>query len=97
MCDWQEFGKEPLEGVYWVRGTYPEYDIDVDAYGRTVGVETGACVEYVSLVALSYDPSPHGIFEAAPVARWETGDFDHDYGITHYLPLEKPAFAEKAA
>lgn len=86
---WVEFGKEPVEGVYWVCGTYPEYDCDVDDYGKTVGKMTGKSIPFVSLVQISFDPAPDGFFEVRALGQ-ETGEFHDDYGITHYLPMDPP-------
>lgn len=88
---WLPFGEEPLHGVYWVCGTYPEYDIDVDDYGRTIGVPTGNSCEFSALVEIDFEPGPDGRYEVEPVNRYVTGDFDiAEYGITHYSQFEIP-------
>ena len=86
---WVEFGKEPVEGVYWVCGEHPEYDFDVDDYGKTVGRMTGESIPFVSLVQISFDPAPDGVFEVFALGQ-ETGEFHEEYGITHYLPVDPP-------
>ena len=87
---WLPFGNDPIHGVYWVCGTYPEYDIDVDDYGRTVGFPTGGVCTFVSLVEIDFDPGKDGEFEARPVNEYATGAFEDEYGITHYMPFLRP-------
>lgn len=89
--EWKKFGAEPLVGIFWVCGTYPKFEVDVDNDGRTVGCPTGETKEFVALVEIDFDPGPDGGFEVSPINEYATGDYDDTYGITHYMPFKKPA------
>ncbi len=93
MSDWKEFWKEPLSGIFWVCGTYPETDGDVNNYGETVGWYTGESVPFVSLVYLDFDPDDPGALSVEPINEHETGGFDDEYHITHFMPFSKPTHA----
>src|SRR5690554_5322487 len=54
---WQAFdSRQSISGFFWVAGTYPEMDIDVDDQGRSVGRPTGKSIPYISLVYLDFEP-----------------------------------------
>ncbi|ADC73218.1 hypothetical protein TK90_2732 (plasmid) [Thioalkalivibrio sp. K90mix] len=91
MYDWKPFGSDPLCGVYWVCGTYPEADGDVDRYGQPIEWLTGESKPYVALVEIDFDPAPGGCFDVAPVNEYACGRWDESYGITHYMAFEPPA------
>jgi len=90
---WKEFGKEPLNGLFWVRGTCPETDGDMNNHGEMVWWYTGNSVPFVSLVYLEFDPADPGALSAYPVNEHETGDFGDDYCITHVMAFKKPEYA----
>ena len=86
---WKPFGQEPLNGTYWIAGTSPEVDCDVDDQGRSIGVPTGERSKYVSLVEIEYEPG--SCLEVYPLERNACGDWDETCDITHYMPFKPPA------
>lgn len=89
MSDWKTFGQDHLSGTYWVRGTRPVYDVDVNDYGDTVGQATGESEEFVALVEIEFDGDNLEVYE---VSR-STGAFDDDCGISHYMEFSIPSFS----
>lgn len=86
---WQPFDYDNVEsGMYWVRGCRPEYDIDVDDYGRTIGIPTGNSTPFTSLVHI--ETYEDGEISVEPVDRWATGDFAEDDVISEYMELVIP-------
>jgi hypothetical protein len=95
MNNWKEFDwKKPLRGIYWVCGTYPEYDIDVDDYGKTIGSPNGENINYVSLVNIDFDPSENYLCVES-INEFETGRYDDEYGISYYMEFEIPKHANE--
>lgn len=92
---WLPFTRKPTAGVYWVAGICPEIVFDVDDYGRYVKKYTGANEPFISLVLLNVKKD--GEVEVEPVNRYETGDFDNEYVITHIMKLKIPEHPEGGA
>lgn len=92
---WKKFGAEPLVGIFGVCGTYPEFDVDVDANGETIGCPLGELKEFVALVEIDFDPGHY--CEIAAVNPHVTGDCDETYGISHYMPFKKPEGPKEAS
>ncbi|AJF08195.1 hypothetical protein [Geoalkalibacter subterraneus] len=90
MSDWKKFtGKEPLSGVFWVRGLRQEVDCDVDDYGRPVWHFTDEQSSFLALVEISFDPAED--LDVCPVNQYLTGDFDEQTdSITHYKEFAMP-------
>ena len=91
VSGWKPFGREPINGIYWVCGTFPEADGDVNDFGEIVGWYTGESKPFVSLVYIDFNPEDPGSMIVEPINEHETGYFDVDeYQITHYMPFNKP-------
>jgi hypothetical protein len=88
--DWKPFGMDPLHGVYWVCGEYPETDCDADEYGETIGWHTGETIKFTALVEIDFEPAHDGEYEVYPVNESITGPFWDNYSISHYAPFEMP-------
>jgi hypothetical protein len=87
---WKEFDcKTPLQGVYWVCGTYPDYDVDVDDYGKIIGDPSRENINYVALVNIDFDPNKNYL-NVEPINEFETGRCDDDYGISYYMEFKIP-------
>lgn len=87
--NWKAFDhSQSINGFFWVAGTYPEMDVDVDDQGQSVGHPTGKSVPYISLIYLDYEPE-EGFLEAEPLDRlgWP---FEEGYGIQFIMPLGQP-------
>lgn len=87
---WRTFdvNNPPSECIYWVRVVYPEFDIDADDDGRTVGVATGQELSHVAMARFE------GVADLAPefeaVDQYCLGDIPADSWITHYQPVTVP-------
>ncbi len=76
---WKQFGKEPLDGIYWVSGLYPNEQ------------ERTKYTEFVALVNIKFIPKPNLEYEASPIAPEIFGDFDPElYGILFVSKFTKP-------
>lgn len=93
--EWVKFDYEdpPEDGVYWLEVEYPEYDVDVDDYGKTVGQPTGKTGKTVFLGSLDmFDDNPDGEPDTYAVIEDVTGEQrpDVDWVITRYAKPSQP-------
>lgn len=95
MSDWKRFGDTAVNGIYWICGTYPETDVDVDSDGIAIGVYTGETKSYVALVEIDFDPTEGGELIVSPVNDYLCGDWDESYSIDYYMEFETPKVPEE--
>jgi len=95
--NWQSFdyNNTPKEGVYWLTVHTPEYDVDCDDYGGTIGTPTGEMKTKVVMAHLSVDGDGQVQFDA--VDSWAFGEVSAEAAVSHYAPVVIPAPAARAA
>lgn len=92
-AQWEPFGKKPINGIFWVTGERSMNGPTRDENGILTFTLAGDTCQYTALVSIQYCPET-GIADAFPIAPHETGDFNLNYGITHYAPFVTPELPE---
>lgn len=88
---WKRFDYEnpPPDGIYWVVVNEPEYDVDVDGYGRTIGRPTDETKTEVCMVSVYTDDVGQVVFE--PIERYAFGEISDEAWVSHYAEVTPPA------
>lgn len=79
----------PKEGLYWVAGSRPEYDVDADDHGRTVGLATGKVAPFIALAWIATDEDGQVCFDA--VDSGNMGAVDDCDTVTHCALFQLPS------
>ena len=92
---WIKFNYDnpPEDGVYWLEVEYPEWDVDVDDYGKTVGKPTGETIKAVFLGRVDmFDDNPDGEPDVYHVIEDVNGELkpDVDWVILRYAKPQPP-------
>ena len=88
-----DYDNPPDDGVYWLEVEYPEWDVDVDDYGKTVGKPTGETIKAVFLGRVDmFDDNPDGEPDVYHVIEDVNGELkpDVDWVILRYAKPQPP-------
>lgn len=87
---WHVFDYRTIaDGTYWVACEKPEYDVDVDDYGNTIGTPTGDIERSVCLVEIYWDMDDQLNILNVQIEGATT--FEQEMGITHCAKVEIPS------
>jgi hypothetical protein len=82
----------PASGVYWFALNRPEWDYDVDDYGKTIGQLTGKTEQLVVMANLE-------VFmldcEFSPTDKYNFGEISDEDQVTHYAEVCVPEHPNK--
>lgn len=94
-----DYQNPPADGLYWVAGTRPDYDIGADDQGQTEGRPNGQLLPFVALVSLETDAAQGQGNEVAffPLEKDNYGYVDEVDFVEYYLPFQPPAHPEGVA
>ena len=94
-----DYQNPPADGLYWVAGTRPDYDVGADAQGQPEGGPNGHLLPFVALVSIETDHAQGLGNEVAffPLDKDHYGYVDEVDFIEYYLPFQPPAHPEGVA
>ncbi|MCK5532930.1 MAG: hypothetical protein KAI85_16955 [Halopseudomonas aestusnigri] len=83
-----DYKQPPEEGIYWVAGKRPQFEISADLYGEPTDILTGAEDHYTALVSIR--TSEQGMVDFGVIERINLGEVDPLDRVTHYAPFVRP-------
>jgi hypothetical protein len=94
-----DYQNPPADGLYWVAGTRPDYDVGADAQGHPEGHANGQLLTFVSLVSVETDRAQGQGNEVAffPLDKDHYGYVDEGDFVEYYLPFQPPAHPQSMA
>lgn len=94
-----DYQNPPADGLYWVAGTRPDYDVGADAQGQPEGRANGNLLPFVALVSIETDHAQGLSNEVAffPLDKDHYGHVDEVDFVEYYLPFQPPAHPECVA